>query len=123
MTQSKREPFARATKHPTLDTWIVADVAGNNLCWSDGSQSWEKWDAEARANAVNAAFNALVDEEVKKAVEDNEGFKAKLIESMNCPEDADPVWAHGFKVAQVAIAKIVRAKNLPREFPGAGEIK
>lgn len=72
---------------------------------------------------INAVFNARVEEEVRKAVEDNEGFKAKLIESMNCPEDADPVWAHGFKVAQVAIAKIVRAKNLPREFPGAGEIK
>lgn len=70
MNQSKREPFARATKHPTLDTWIVADVAGNNLCWSDGSQSWEKWDAEARANAVNAAFNARVDEEERKAVEE-----------------------------------------------------
>lgn len=69
MTQSKREPFAKATKHPTLDTWLVADAAGNNLCWADDSQAWEQWDAESRANSINAAFNARVDEEVRKAVE------------------------------------------------------
>lgn len=69
MTQSKREPFAKATKHPTLDTWLVADAAGNNLCWADDSQAWEQWDAESRANSINAAFNARVDEEVRKALE------------------------------------------------------
>ena len=82
MTQSKREPFAKATKHPTLDTWLVADAAGNNLCWADDSQAWEQWDAESRANSINAAFNARVDEEVKKAVEEIEAvWSARLAQS------------------------------------------
>lgn len=79
MTQSKREPFAKATKHPTLDTWLVADAAGNNLCWADDSQAWEQWDAESRANSINAAFNARVDEEVKEAVEESEKWRRAAI--------------------------------------------
>ena len=78
MTQSKREPFAKATKHPTLDTWLVADAAGNNLCWADDSQAWEQWDAESRANSINAAFNARVDEEVRKAVAERDARIAEL---------------------------------------------
>lgn len=87
MTQSKREPFAKATKHPTLDTWLVADAAGNNLCWADDSQAWEQWDAESRANSINAAFNARVDEEVKKAVEEFKWKAVKALKSLSNEEE------------------------------------
>lgn len=89
MTQSKREPFAKATKHPTLDTWLVADAAGNNLCWADDSQAWEQWDAESRANSINAAFNARVDEEVRKAVAERDARIAELEKALEPFADPD----------------------------------
>ena len=107
---NKREPFAIPKEEDDSFGWAV---------WVDGQMTGRDLDADVArelSDHVNAAFEARVKEEVKKAVEDNEEFKAKLIESMICPEDADPVWAHGFKVAQVAIAKVIRAKNLPREL-------
>ena len=101
MTQSKREPFAKVFEYGIN----VGEI-----------EVYSESDDKEVVAQINAALNARVDDEVREAVEDNEEFKAKLIESMICPEDADPVWAHGFKVAQVAIAKVIRAKNLPREL-------
>jgi hypothetical protein len=82
MTEPKREPFAYVEKFKDTENYFV--VAGGHTILP----TQRKNDADYRAFMLNAAFNARVDEEVRKAVEDFRERAAKLMEDPDaCPED------------------------------------
>lgn len=67
MTTEKREPFAEVVVADDGDSWLVL-VDGNTIAGNPHRDlSWE-----TRVEIINAAFNARVDAEVKKAVEEME---------------------------------------------------
>jgi hypothetical protein len=84
MTEPKREPFAMLAFEP-----IPGKDVGENYSVVGGCAAYSRdLSDEDFCRFVNAAFNARVDEEVRKAVEDFRERAAKLMEDPDaCPED------------------------------------
>ena len=121
MTKSKREPFA------VISYCIEADEnalsVGNQTVAGDGKHGFDHVALVDICKRINAAFNARVDEEVRKAVEEFRERAARSVEVADlfedvengCPAEMPEATRPGFS-AVGWIAKKIRA--LPTEPEG-----
>lgn len=97
---TKREPFAGVELESEEIGWLVK-VADETICSGDGF--WEKLDAEQMAARINAAHEARVKEEVKKAVT---AFKDEVTSAISRVCGSDSCCNHYLSEAYKAVLSI-----------------